>query len=311
MRYVFGPIISRRLGVSLGVDLVSYKTCSLDCIYCECGKTKLLTTERKEYNKIEDIIKELDDFLKNKPNIDYITLTGEGEPTLNSGIKRLISYLKKNYPDYKVAILTNSTLLNNKEVQDDIMEADLIVPSFDAYSQEIFEKINRPCSTINNEDIINGLIDFSNKFKGKIWIEIFIIPGINDKLDEILKIKNILQKVKFEKIQLNSLDRTPAEPDVKEADENTLENIKELLYPFNVEIIKLLKTKRGTRSKIKLNEDNIIDILKRRPCTIEDFYEIFDSPGEKIKEVIEKLLKENKITKKELQRGTFYKLNRN
>lgn len=309
MRYIFGPIISRRLGVSLGVDLVSYKICSLNCIYCECGRTRLLTKERREYNNINEIIKELDEFLKNKPIIDYITLTGEGEPTLNSEIKRLITYLKKNYSNYKVAILTNSTLLNDKQVQEDIIEADLIVPSFDAYSQDIFEKINRPCIEIKNEDIINGLIEFSHKFKGKIWIEIFIVPGVNDKLDEILKIKSFLEKVKFEEIQLNSLDRTPAESDVKKADNETLERIKKLLYPLNVKIVKFLKTK-NVKKRIKLTEENLLNILKRRPCTLDDFIEIFDSPIEDIKRIIDLLIKYNKISIQKLERGFFYKLNR-
>lgn len=309
-RYIFGPIISRRLGVSLGVDLVSHKICTLDCLYCECGKTKTLTLERKEYNKIDDIIKELDNFLINKPIIDYITLTGEGEPTLNIGIKRLIKYIKEKYPDYKVAILTNGTLLYDEEVQNDIMDADLIIPSFDAYSNDVFKNINHPHIELNNEKVIEGLIDFSHKFIGKIWIEIFIAPGINDRIDEILKMKKALEKMKFEKIQLNSLDRCPAYSNVKEATIEELERIADLLSPLNVEIIKKIKLKKGI-NKIELNEKNLLDILERRPCTIEDFIEIFNSDRDSIKFFLDKLLKEKKILNQQMERGLFYKINNN
>ena len=166
-KYLFGPVPSRRLGMSLGIDLVPKKVCSLNCVYCEVGETTKLTNDRMEYVKYDKIIDELHHFMSSKPNIDYITFSGYGEPTLNSRIGDVLRYVKQNYPDVKSAILTSGTLLSSPQVRREILEADVILPSLDAATQSVFEKINRPTPQLTIDTYIEGLIDFRKEYKGE------------------------------------------------------------------------------------------------------------------------------------------------
>ncbi len=233
--YIYGPVLSRRLGKSLGIDLIPHKTCSLDCVYCECGKTTNLTLSREEYMSTEKIIKEIQNFLKNKPDLDYITFAGSGEPTLHSGIGEIISFINKNYPQYKVAVITNSTLLNDPEVINSILAADLIIPSLDAVSQEAFEKINRPHRNLTLEKIIAGIKKLTKKYDREIWLEIFIVPGVNDNEKELKLFKNFLNEVNIKKVQLNSLDRPGIVDWLKPANKSDLKRIAN--YLGDVEIV--------------------------------------------------------------------------
>ena len=169
-KHLFGPVPSRRLGVSLGIDLVPHKTCTLDCVYCECGKTTNRTFERREYAPLDEILEELKNYMNENSEIDYITFSGSGEPTLHSGIGEIINFLKHNYPQYKVAVLTNGTLFYGKKLRDEVKSADLIIPSLDAASCEIFNKINRPYEKLNLDKIINGLIALRKEFSGEIYV---------------------------------------------------------------------------------------------------------------------------------------------
>lgn len=224
-RYHYGPVHSRRLGRSLGVDVIPYKTCSLDCIYCECGATNHLTLERKEYISTQEIIDDLDNFLKEQPKLDYITFAGSGEPTLHRGLGEIINFLKGKYPQYKVALLTNATLLNDPTVIADIQKADLIVPSLDGVSMEAFKKMNRPESSLTAETIITGIKNLMQNFSGEIWLEIFIIPGINDQEKELTLFRDTIRELGIKKVQLNTLDRPGAVPELKPVSKKYKEEI--------------------------------------------------------------------------------------
>ena len=158
MKYknLFGPVPSRRLGISLGVDLVPHKVCTFNCIYCEVGKTTKLTLERDEYIPFEDIKKELDDYLSRDPKLDFITFSGNGEPTLNSRIGDVIRYIKRDYPKYKLALITNGTLLYDPGVRKEVMDVDVLLPSLDAVSDIPYKKINRPVHGLNIDKITQG-----------------------------------------------------------------------------------------------------------------------------------------------------------
>ncbi|QTL98278.1 radical SAM protein [Iocasia frigidifontis] len=235
LKYIFGPVLSRRLGNSLGIDLVPYKTCSLDCIYCECGKTNNLTARREEYVPTKDVINELNRYLINKPEIDYITFSGSGEPLLHNGIKRIINYLKDNY-DYKIALLTNGIHFIDRNVIEEVERVDLIIPSLDGVTQETFIKINRPLKNIFIDDVIDSLIKLRSNFSNQIWLEIFIIPGINDNNDELVKFKEVIKKIKPDRVQLNSLDRIGTLKNIKKASEKELQSIAEL-FEGKIDII--------------------------------------------------------------------------
>ena len=232
MKYIYGPIKSRRLGLSLGITLTPYKICSFNCIYCQLGKTINTTSERREYIPIQEIINELKLWLQNNSleakNLNYITLSGSGEPTLNIKIAQLITEIKKITP-VPVAVITNASLLNVTAVRQALSYADLIIPSLDAVTPEIFTKIDRPKEEIEIEDIINGLIGLKKEFKGKIWLEVMLVKGINDDLAHIRKLKDIIDKINPDKIQLNSPVRTTAEENVLAVDKKRLEKFKEIL----------------------------------------------------------------------------------
>lgn len=195
----------------MGIDLIPFKTCSLDCVYCECGKTNQLLIERREYVPTAEVTAELDKYLQSNPNIDYLTFSGSGEPTLHSGLGQIIDFIKENYPRYKISLLTNSTLFPQEGVIKEVKDLDLIVPSLDAVSEDIFNKINRPISGVRAADIIKGLESLRASFAGQLWLEIFIIPGINDHQEELQLFKKALQRIRPDKIQLNSLDRLGTE----------------------------------------------------------------------------------------------------
>ena len=232
MKYLYGPVKSRRLGFSLGISITPYKTCDFDCIYCQLGKTNNLAIERKEYIKVSEIIDELKVWLENEKELtqglEYITLSGSGEPTLNIKIQELILEIRKLTP-LKIALLTNASLLSDREVRQQIMGVDLIVPSLDAVTQALFVRVDRPHSNINVEDIINGLIALRREFRGKIWLEVMLIAGINDDIRHIRKLKEVIENINPDRVQLNSPARTTAEKGVLAVGKSKLKKIKEIL----------------------------------------------------------------------------------
>jgi len=234
LKYIYGPVKSRRLGLSLGLSLTPHKVCNLDCLYCQLGKTKELFNKREEYARIEDILFELKEWLTSNPQaakeLNYVTLSGSGEPTLNSQIGRLIDEIKK-MSTARVAVITNATLLSDERVRSDIQYADLLVPSLDAVEQDIFDKIDRPHPEIKVKDIIKGLISLRKDFKGKIWLEVMLVKGVNDELTHIRKLKEAVDKINPDKIQINSPVRTTAEQGVMPVDSEKLEVIREILGP--------------------------------------------------------------------------------
>lgn len=232
MKYIYGPVKSRRLGLSLGLSLTPYKICNFDCIYCQLGKTNCLTAQRREYIKIEEILNELKSWLNNNiqesKNLDYITISGSGEPTLNIKIGELLSQIKK-IAALPIAVITNASLLSDIEVRKGLLAADLVLPSLDAVTAETFSKIDRPHSDIKIGQIINGLVAFRNEFSGKIWLEVMLVRGVNDDLPQIRRLKEVIDSINPDKAQLNSPVRTTAQENVLPVDSKKLQKIKEIL----------------------------------------------------------------------------------
>lgn len=307
-KYLFGPIPSRRLGMSLGVDLVPKKVCSINCVYCEVGRTTNLTLDRKEYVKIQTLKDELIHYFGNNPDPDYITLTGSGEPTLNSRIDDLIQFLKQTKPTIPIAILTSGTLLYDKEVRDDIKDVDLILPSLDAATDYVFKKINRPKSDLTIEKYIQGLIELRKEFKGTIWLEVFILPGYNDTPEELNELKKVIEKIKPEAIQLNTLDRPGAMPNLRGASRQELQRIKELWAMDNVIIIAKSPERKNIPSYQNDIETTILNTISRRPCTIDDLTEVLGLKGHEIYKYLDVLEVDQRIETEKLDRGVFYQM---
>ncbi|WP_234983961.1 radical SAM protein [Selenihalanaerobacter shriftii] len=237
--------------MSLGIDLLPNGICTFDCIYCERGSTAEFNIERKEYIPAKKVIKELDRFLKRKPKLDYITFSGSGEPTLHSKIDKIVGFLKQNYSEYKIALLTNASLFADKKILDKIKKIDLIVPSLDAVLESTFQTINRPVSNLSINDIIDGLINLDKNYTGKIWLEIFIVPGVNDTKKEIKAFKKAINQINPQRIQLNTLDRPGVENWIQPATKKNLNQIAATLGD-KVEVVGNFKPRRNQKSKNKV-----------------------------------------------------------
>jgi len=304
-KYIFGPVISRRLGVSLGVDLVPYKTCTLDCVYCECGSTTDLVASVLEYVPTEDVKYELGRYLSSFPELDVITFSGAGEPTLHSGIGSIVRYIKENFCEYDIAVITNGTLLHLNSVREGLQDVDIVMTSFDALDDDIFFSINRPHQDIRIQDMKNGLIEFKKSYKGKLWLEIFVIPDINDSKEHIDKLREFINLVKPDKIQLNSLDRPGSEAWVKPADADSLAAISS--YLGNSEIINHNKKEKRTSSVFseKIHQ-TIMSAISRRPCTVEDISEIAGQSMSIVEEILSEYVSDGLVKTDIMSRGVFY-----
>ena len=279
-KHVFGPVPSRRLGVSLGVDLVVSKSCNLNCIFCECGATKKIQLERQRFKNMNEILNEIQSVLKDiKP--DYITFSGSGEPTLSLDLGNISKAIKENLKyKGKICLITNSLLLADKQVIKELEYIDLIIPTLNTLRQDIFEKIVRPDYRTSVDEIRKGFINLNNSnYKGKIWIEIFILENINDNKENFIEIANFLnsENIRYGKIQLNTIDRVGAERDLKAISYDKIFKAKEILEEnglHNIEIIKSL-SELEENQKIQINQELLYNMKQKRLYQEEEINKIF------------------------------------
>jgi wyosine [tRNA(Phe)-imidazoG37] synthetase (radical SAM superfamily) len=308
MKYLFGPVNSRRLGLSLGVDLVPYKTCPLNCVYCECGETTTLTAAIAEYVPTGEVIEELDRYLSGSPRIDVITFSGSGEPTLHSGIGKVIGHCKDEYPQYKIAVLTNGVLLWNQGVRESLARADIVIPSLDAVSPEVFSRIARPAREITPERVVEGLVEFRKGFTGRIYLEVFIVPGLNDTELELAKLREAFGRIKPDRLQINTLDRPGAEDWVQPADREKLLRIREIFSSLGAEIVGAPAQKKSANRHVGGLAKAIIEVLRRRPSTLEDLCGSLGADRGAVEEVLASMSDAGTITREKLDRGFFYRM---
>lgn len=268
VRYVYGPVPSRRLGRSLGVDLVPFKVCTYDCIYCQLGRTTNRTLERAEYVPAEDVLAELDRNLERGGVPDYITLAGSGEPTLHSGIGRVIERIRER-TKVPVAVLTNGSLLWMKEVQDDLMAADLVLPSLDAGDERLFRTVNRPHEGISFECMVDGMAEFTRRFPKEVWLEVLLLAGMTGMPSEVKKIAALASLIGPARIQLNTAVRPPVEDFALSVPPDEMQALKGF-FPEPVDIICDHAESRRVVPLPPVREEDILALLRRRPCTAED-----------------------------------------
>ena len=279
-KHVFGPVPSRRLGISLGVDLVLSKSCNLNCIFCECGATKKIQLERQRFKDINEILNEIQSVLKDiKP--DYITFSGSGEPTLSLDLGNISKAIKEDLKyKGKICLITNSLLLANQEVIKELEYIDLIVPTLNTLKQDTFEKIVRPDYRTSVDEIKKGFINLNNSnYKGKIWIEIFILENINDSEENFIEIADFLnsENIRYDKIQLNTIDRVGAERDLKAISFDKILKTKRILEEnglHNIEIIKSLNELEENQ-KIQVNQELLDNMKQKRLYQEEEINKIF------------------------------------
>jgi wyosine [tRNA(Phe)-imidazoG37] synthetase (radical SAM superfamily) len=304
-KYVYGPVPSRRLGFSLGIDLVPFKYCSYDCIYCQLGKTTKKTIERKEYAPTEKILEEVNIALTMSRRIDYLTFSGSGEPTLHSKIGYMINQLKK-ITTTPLAVLTNGSLLFRPDVQRDLISADVVLPTLCAVSEKIFNKINRNHPLLSIGTIIRGMIDFRRQYHGKIWLEIMLAKGINDSESEVRKIMEVAGKIAPDKIHLNTVVRPPSEQYAAPLSYRELKKIKQS-FGGTCEIIAEFKRKKQTLYS-PTKENDILNLIKRRPVTLDDIFHVTGLHKNELLKYLAKLKNEQKIKLTQHKARKYYEV---
>lgn len=267
-RHVFGPVPSRRLGRSLGVDLVPFKTCSYDCIYCQLGRTTCPTTERRAWVDVGEVLKEVDSYLASSAEPpDWITLSGSGEPTLHSGIGDVIDGIR-GFSRIPIAVLTNGSLLWREDVRNQLSAADLVIPSLDAGDPGTFQAVNRPHEDLDFARMVAGLGAFRRAFRGRYWLEVMLVRGFTDTPEAIERIACLARDIGPDRIQINTVVRPPAESNALPVSPETLADLLPAFGPgaeviaAHVPALDHVARTSGTR--------DLLDLLRRRPCSAED-----------------------------------------
>ena len=277
-KYLYGPVPSRRLGLSYGVDIVPFKVCTLDCVYCQLGKTVEMTTERKDFAPVEAILTELREALAEGSKADFVTIGGSGEPTLHSRLGELVDGIKR-ITDIPVALLTNGTLFERPDVRGDCARVDVVLPSLDAGDEQTFRRIDRPEPTISIEKVISGLCEFREEFAGQIWIEVFLVPTINTGPSQIARIKEAIERIRPDKVQLNTAVRPTADADVVKVEAEKLQEIAGRFGP-DCEVVADFSSiqnagagrasEPGPHFPVAEKRQTVLSMLKRRPCSLND-----------------------------------------
>jgi len=300
MTYVFGPVPSRRLGRSLGLDLVPFKTCTYDCVYCQLGRTTHKTVERREWVPLDDVIEELRGALSSRP--DYITLSGSGEPTLYSRLDELIERIHA-LTDVPIAVLTNGSLLWDPEVRAQIAAADLVVPSLDAGDESLFRTVNRPHPSISFAQMLAGLVAFREEYRGAIWLEVFILGGYTAIPAEARRIAEHARTVRPDRVQLNTVTRPPAEEFAVAVDRARMDEIATYFDPP----AEVVADYRGVHALPEFGATRaaVLELLARRPCSLEDIVEGLGAHRNEILKYVEELDGEGLLEKRRVD-GRLY-----
>jgi len=304
--HLFGPVSSRRLERSLGVDLVPYKVCSFDCVYCEVGSTTMRTVTRQDFFPPSEVEEELVRFFSGEPSLDFITLSGSGEPTLSLSLGRVVRFIKSRFPAYPLAVLTNGSLLWDSDVQHEILPADVVLPTLCTVDEEIFQKIHRPAPGLTIKKIVEGLRDFRKIYLGEIWLEVFLIPGINMDRDHLSALGDEIRRIHPDRVQLNTLDRPGTEAWVRPA---SREQLADAAYHLGLPGAESIEPVPYQRSQEQISADPasmIVEMISRRPCTVEDIALTTGLHLQEVGKLLRALSRDPRLMTKREERGIFY-----
>ncbi|MFO7795688.1 MAG: radical SAM protein [Promethearchaeati archaeon] len=309
MDYIYGPVPSRRLGRSLGIDPLPSKTCNYQCIYCQLGRTTNFTNERRNYCLKKDILNEIETVLNDETQeFDYLTFVGSGEPTLYKDLGELVQFSKQRTKK-PICVITNGSLLSNQDVREDLFDVDLVLPTLDASNEKTFRLINRPHPQITFNKLVQGFLDFKNSYSKKFWIEIMLVRDVNDSKEEILGIKRLLDKIQPQRIDINVPIRPPTEDWVKIPKKSVLTLLDEVFGEYeNINFPEM-----GTFGKFSAEfEKELLAIIERHPMREEQIVKTFQTSELTESDILSRLnlLNEESIIKKiEYQGKIFWKLN--
>lgn len=301
MGHIFGPVPSRRLGRSLGVDLVPFKTCSYDCIYCQLGRTTNKTVARREWVPLDEVLAELEKKLPTRP--DYITLSGSGEPTLFSRLGELIDGIRRRTA-IPIAVLTNGSLLWQEEVRDQLMSAHLVIPSLDAGTPEMFRAVNRPEESLDFEQMLQGLIDFRREYPGMYWLEVFLLAGHTVAEDELAALARCVERIRPDRLQLNTATRPTAEEYARMVKPSQMAALADRFTPA----AEVIADYRGVhaQSDFRANRDVVLEMVQRRPCSLEDIANGLGMHQNEVIKYIEELAAEGLLEQRTVGDKLFY-----
>lgn len=300
--YLFGPVPSRRLGQSLGIDLTPFKTCSFDCVFCQLGRTTRKTVDRSAYVPGKAVRAELKEWLGNGGQADVITLSGSGEPTLHAGFGDILDAIR-DLSTLPAVLLTNGSLLARPEVRSAANRADIVKVSLSAWDQASYENVNRPHASLRFEALIDGLRAFREAFSGRLWMEVFMIAGINARPEDVAHIAEFAAEIAPDRIQLNTAVRPPAEDFVRPLSKEQLIPLTGLFQP-EAEIIAEFT---GGTARMQANQDTILAMLQRRPCTARQIADVFDMHLNEVAKYIGKLLRTG-VIRSDTSNGELYYL---
>ena len=306
MKYTFGPVPSRRLGQSLGIDPLPFKTCNWNCVYCQLGRTSPLTLERGEYVPCEDVIEEVKQTIKTSPEgkIDWITFVGSGEPTLHEGLGWMIRQVK-TITNLPVAVITNGSLMYLPEVREELSAADAVLPTLDAGNSKLYRQINRAAPRFTFDRLVNGIVQFRQMYSGKLWIELMLVKDMNDGLESLEEIAKIMERMKPDMIQITLPVRPPAESKVKPSDKQGLELATKILgdiAPVSVPSFPELQA-----INVEELSEAIISIVTRHPMQEGELLSLLNSwPSEKVYQKLKELSDARKIQKVVINETTFW-----
>ncbi len=301
---VFGPVPSRRLGRSLGVDLVRLKTCTFDCVFCQLGRTTEKTVERREYVPTGEVLEELAQKLSSAPPPDYVTLSGSGEPTLSEGLGRAIREARR-LSSAPVAVLTNGSLLGDPEVRRELSAADLVKPSLSAGTEEAFRRVNRPHESIEFDEYVEGLARFREEYKGRIWLEFFVVPGANDSPEELAAFGRHLRRIRPDRLHLNTAVRPPADADCRAA---TPVELQSLAGRFGGAAEVIADFPRNEVPGGRATEVSVLEMLRRRPCTLEDISSGLGAHPAEVLKYVDSLLRSGRIELSRREGRAYYRV---
>jgi wyosine [tRNA(Phe)-imidazoG37] synthetase (radical SAM superfamily) len=303
-KYLFGPVPSRRLGRSLGIDIAPMKTCTQNCIYCQLGKDAPQTLQRKDYVSIEAVLSELDQKINKGLEADFITISGSGEPTLHLQLGELIDSIRK-LTDIPIAVITNSTLLSDRGVRRDCCKADVILPSLDAGDSETFKKMNHPHPDLDFEQFTKGLVRFRSEYTGQLWLEVFFCEGINTDEASIRNIAQQIRRISPDKVQINTSVRPIVHAEAARVSEQHLNEIATKLGKSVEVITDFSKHTAATGRPADLQV--ILETLRRRPCTLNDLCAGLGLSKEQLEPALIKLDALSKITGETINQKIYYK----
>ncbi|MHB1461501.1 MAG: radical SAM protein [Armatimonadota bacterium] len=267
-KHLYGPVPSRRLGRSLGVDIVPYKVCSYDCIYCQLGRTTTKTAVPAQLASAVDVLDEIKAWLKAGGSADYITFAGSGEPTLNVELGQMICETKL-LTGIPLAVITNGSLLSNPAVREAVAAADVLMPSLDAGTERVFQQINRSEPSIGFDAMVEGLVQTSRQFKGQFWLEIMLVQGFNDSDSELYAMQEIVRRIKPDRLQINSVERPSRSGEARSVSNELLEKARNILS-VSAEVITRVQIEPASNNQWLQIEEELVQLLSRRPCNIVD-----------------------------------------